>query len=100
MDHYPQASSGGSLGHDLVASLGRPSTASAHPRVGEQSISETFAFTRKDTRMVFQEKKPTPAIPLTEEEQTKLELEAQASEDRWVENFIDRLAGVVRKVRS
>ena len=34
--------------------------------------------------MVFQEKKPTPAIPLTEEEQTKLELEAQASEDRWV----------------
>ena len=50
--------------------------------------------------MVFQEKKPTPAIPLTEEEQTKLELEAQASEDRWVENFIDRLAGVVRKVRS
>ena len=46
--------------------------------------------------IVFQEKTRPPMIPLTKEEQTKLELEAQESEDRWVKNFIDRLAGVVR----
>jgi len=48
--------------------------------------------------MVFQEKIPPPTIPLTEE-QKKLELEAKASEDLWIKNFIDRLVGVVRNVK-
>jgi hypothetical protein len=42
--------------------------------------------------MVYQET-IAPPLPLTDEEQTKLK--AIAAEDRWVKNFIDRLAGVV-----
>jgi hypothetical protein len=43
--------------------------------------------------MVYQETIAPPPPPLTDEEQTKLK--AIAAEDRWVKNFIDRLAGVV-----
>jgi hypothetical protein len=44
--------------------------------------------------MVYQETIAPPLpLPLTDEEQTKLK--AIAAEDRWVKNFIDRLAGVV-----
>jgi hypothetical protein len=43
--------------------------------------------------MVYQETIAPPPPMLTDEEQTKLK--AIAAEDRWVKNFIDRLAGVV-----
>jgi hypothetical protein len=46
--------------------------------------------------MIYYEKIAPPLAPLTEDEQTKLRLEAVESEDRWVENFIARLAGVSR----
>jgi hypothetical protein len=45
--------------------------------------------------MVYQEKIAPPLIPLTDEEEMKLKRESIASEDRWVRNFIDRLAGIV-----
>jgi hypothetical protein len=45
--------------------------------------------------MVYQEK-IAPPLPLADEGQTKIRLKATADEDRWVKNFIDRLAGVVR----
>jgi hypothetical protein len=38
-------------------------------------------------------------IPLTDDEQMKLITEAVASEDHWVKDFIDRLAGVVRDLK-
>jgi hypothetical protein len=46
--------------------------------------------------MIYQEKIAPPLVPLTADERTTLRLEAIANEDRWVKNFIDRLAGVVR----
>jgi hypothetical protein len=45
--------------------------------------------------MVYQEKIAPPLAPLTDDEQMKLRLEAIETEDRWVIDFIDRLAGVV-----
>ena len=47
--------------------------------------------------MIFIEKiEPPPrVVPLTDDEQLKAISEAIASEDLWVKNFIDRLAGVV-----
>jgi hypothetical protein len=49
--------------------------------------------------MIDYEKIAPPLAPLTGEEETRLRLEAIKSEDRWVENFIDRLAGVVRGLK-
>ena len=50
--------------------------------------------------MIYQERIAPPlAIPLTDDEQMKVIAEAVASEDRWVKNFIDRLAGVVREMK-
>jgi hypothetical protein len=51
--------------------------------------------------MTFIEKiePPPPLVPLTDDEQLKLRLEAIAREDLWVKNFIDRLAGVVRDMK-
>jgi hypothetical protein len=48
--------------------------------------------------MVFMEKiePPRPRVPLTDDELVRLRMEAIASEDLWVKNFIDRLAGVVQ----
>jgi hypothetical protein len=50
--------------------------------------------------LIFMEKiePPTRVVPLTEAEQLKAS-KAIASEDLWVKNFIDRLAGVVRDVK-
>jgi hypothetical protein len=45
--------------------------------------------------MIYQEKIPPP-VPLTDDERWKLKMEAIASDDLWVRNFIHRLAGVVR----
>jgi hypothetical protein len=49
--------------------------------------------------MIYQEKIAPPLAPLTDEEQMKLLMQAIADENRWVKNFIDRLAGVVRDVK-
>jgi hypothetical protein len=42
---------------------------------------------------------PPAPIPSTDEEQLKLIAGAIGSEDRWVKDFIDRLAGVVRDMK-
>jgi hypothetical protein len=44
--------------------------------------------------IIYMEKIAPPPLPLTADEQWKLKMQAIASEDRWVKNFIDRLAGV------
>ena len=49
--------------------------------------------------MIYQEKIAPPLAPLTRDEQRKLQMEMAASEDRWVEDFINRLAGVIRDIR-
>ena len=49
--------------------------------------------------MIYQEKIAPPLVPLHDNEQQKLRVEVAASEDRWVEDFIKRLAGVVRDIR-
>jgi hypothetical protein len=51
--------------------------------------------------IIFMEKieTPSPIMPLTDDERAKLRLEATEREDRWVKEFIDRLAGVVRDMR-
>ena len=45
--------------------------------------------------IIFMEKiePPPPPIPLTDEERGRLKMEAIESEDLWVKNFIDALAG-------
>lgn len=66
------------------------------------ALNETHAASdmRKGIRMmVYQEKIAPPLAPLTDEEQMKLRIESRDSEDRWVKNFIDRLAGVVRDMK-
>jgi hypothetical protein len=42
---------------------------------------------------------PPALIPSTDEQPLKLITEAIESEDRWVKDFIDRLAGVVRDMK-
>jgi hypothetical protein len=49
--------------------------------------------------IIYQEKIAPPLAPLNDDEQKKLRIEAMASEDRWVENFVDRLAGVIRDIK-
>jgi hypothetical protein len=49
--------------------------------------------------MICQEKITPPLAPLSEEEQMKLITDSIASEDRWVEDFIARLAGVIRDIK-
>jgi hypothetical protein len=48
--------------------------------------------------MVHMEKTdpPAPIVPLTAEDRLRLRREVQASDDIWVKNFIDGLAGVIR----
>jgi hypothetical protein len=50
--------------------------------------------------MVYQETIAPPLAPLSEEEQIKLRTDAIASDDRWVENFIARLAGVIAELEQ
>jgi hypothetical protein len=50
--------------------------------------------------MIFMENiEPPPPVPLTDEEQLKVMLDAIESENRWVRNLIDRLAAVVREIK-
>jgi hypothetical protein len=49
--------------------------------------------------MIYQEKIAPPLAPLSEEEQMKLITDSIASEDRWVMDFIKRLAGVIRDIK-
>jgi hypothetical protein len=54
---------------------------------------------RNHFMMVYQEKIAPPLVPLTEDEQWKLKMALIASEDLWVNNFIERLAGAVRDLK-
>jgi hypothetical protein len=50
--------------------------------------------------MIFMEKIAPPLpIPLTKEEQLKVTTEAVERENRWVKDFIDNLAGIVRDMK-
>jgi hypothetical protein len=51
--------------------------------------------------MVYQGKigPPPPLLPLTADEQSQLKIDALASDNRWVKNMIDGLAGVLREVK-
>jgi hypothetical protein len=49
--------------------------------------------------MIYQEKIEPPANPPSDEEQVKLISESIASDDRWVKNLIDGLAGILRDVK-
>jgi hypothetical protein len=49
--------------------------------------------------MIVYREKIAPPVALSDGEQTKLQKELAASEDRWVEDFINRLAGVVRDIK-
>jgi hypothetical protein len=51
--------------------------------------------------MVYQEKiaPPPPLALLTAGKQLQLKIEALASDDRWVKDIIDGLAGVLRDVK-
>jgi hypothetical protein len=46
---------------------------------------------------------PPPLVPLTDDEQMKLIADLAivdlAQEDRWVKDFIDRLAGVIQAIK-
>ena len=42
---------------------------------------------------------PPPPAPLTDEEELTSKLEALASDDRWVKNIIEALAGVIRDMK-
>jgi hypothetical protein len=42
---------------------------------------------------------PPPLSPLSGEEQLTLKLEELASDDRWVKNLIDGLAGAIRDLK-
>jgi nicotinamide mononucleotide adenylyltransferase len=48
---------------------------------------------------IYDEKIAPPLAPLNDDEQKKVRMEAIASEDRWVETFIDRLADVIRDIK-
>ena len=51
--------------------------------------------------MIFMEniEPPPPLVPLTAAEQWQLRIDAIESEDIWVKDFIDRLAGVIKDVK-
>jgi hypothetical protein len=49
--------------------------------------------------MIYQEKDRAAACAAHAEEEMKLILESIVSEDRWVRNFIERLAGVTPDVK-
>jgi hypothetical protein len=48
---------------------------------------------------IYQEKIVPPRAPPNDDEQKKVRVEAIVSGDRWVENFIGRLAGVIRDIK-
>ena len=49
--------------------------------------------------MNFQEKIAPPLAPLTDDEQLQALVESLESEDLWVKDFIERLAGAVRELK-
>jgi hypothetical protein len=49
--------------------------------------------------IIYHENIAPPLAPLNRDEQKKLQMERAASEDRWVEEFINRLAGVIRDIK-
>jgi hypothetical protein len=66
----------------------------------ERSTPEALVLAGRGYLMIiYQEKIAPPLAPLNRDEQKKLQIDKAASEDRWVEDFINRLAGVVRDIR-
>lgn len=49
--------------------------------------------------MIYQEKIAPPIVPLNDNEQREAQKQITASEDHWVEDFINRLAGVIRDIK-
>lgn len=50
--------------------------------------------------MFIENDDPPPPLPLTDDDQLKLKIEALAGDDRWVKNMIDGLAGTLRDVST
>jgi hypothetical protein len=62
--------------------------------------SRSLALEEGLRMMIFTEKiERPPPLPLTNEEQMKLIAESLASDDRWIRNLIDGLAGILRAVK-
>jgi hypothetical protein len=55
-----------------------------------------------DPKMIYMDKiEPPVRVPLTQDEQQMKRIaEALTSEDRWVKNLIDGLAGILRSVKD
>ena len=49
--------------------------------------------------IIYQEKIAPPRAPLNDDEQKKVRMQAIVSGNRWVENFIGRLAGIIRDIK-
>jgi hypothetical protein len=49
--------------------------------------------------MFIEQIDPPPPLPLTYEERLRTKIEALASDDLWVRNLIDGLAGDLREVK-
>jgi hypothetical protein len=49
--------------------------------------------------MIYQEKIAPPLAPMSDEEQITLLVEAITKEDRWIDDFIVRLAGAIRDLK-
>jgi hypothetical protein len=50
--------------------------------------------------MIYHEKIAPPANPSPDEEQMKFISEALVSDDRWVKNLIDGVAGILRELAA
>jgi hypothetical protein len=50
--------------------------------------------------IIYQEKIAPPPDPPQDEEQIKVITESSASDDRWVKNLIDGLAGTLRDMKD
>jgi hypothetical protein len=70
------------------------------PGSGTNDPGDSWLLRKGPFMMIYQEKIAPPLpIRLTDDEQIKVIAEAVAEEDRWVKDFIDRLAGLVRDLK-
>jgi hypothetical protein len=73
----------------------------ASPHFGTIHLRASWFCGRELHMIIFMEniEPPLPLVPQTDDEIRRLRLEALTVEDRWVRNFIDRLAGVDRDTK-
>jgi hypothetical protein len=87
----------------LVAEFGAETSRGERSRpplnIGTIDTKDSWFMRKGNLMIVYQEKIAPPLVPLTNEEQMKLIAESMANEDRWVKNFIERLAGVIRDAK-